>query len=131
MNILTTAAGAMVGGIWKIGAIALAVLSLALCAFLGHGWYMAAHDRDQAIVDLKAEREISAQYQTAIREQNNAVEALAEQKRGAEQRGKVALDLAVANGRRYDDAVARNRAATANTCDEAMPVVNDILEAIR
>lgn len=131
MNILTTAAGAMVGGIWKIGAIVLAVVSLAACAYLGHGWYMAAHDRDQAIVDLKAEREISAQYQTAIREQNNAVDALAEQKRGAEQRGKVAMELAAANGRRYDDARARNKDAKATTCDEAMPVVNDILETIK
>lgn len=81
MNILTTAAGAMVGGIWRVGAIVLAVVSLAACAYLGHGWYVAAHDRDQAVTDLKAEREISAQYQTAIREQSNAVEALAAQKR--------------------------------------------------
>ena len=131
MNILTATAAATVGGIWKIGAIVLAVVSLALCAYLGHGWYMAAHDRDQAIAERDEQKALAAEYQGAIREQNRAVEALAEQKRGAEQRGKVALDLAVANGRRYDDAVSRNRAATATTCDEAMPVVNDILEAIR
>lgn len=131
MNILTTAAGAMVGGIWKIGAIVLAVVSLALCAYLGHGWHMAADDRDDAIVERDAQKALADEYQTAIREQNRAVDALAEQKRGAEQRGRMALDLAVANGRRYDDAVARNRSATATTCDEAMPVVNDILEAIR
>lgn len=131
MNILTTAAGAMVGGIWKIGAIALAVVSLALCAYLGHGWYMAAHDRDRALADLKAEREISAQYQTAIREQNNAVEALAAQKASAEQRGAQAQQIAAANGKRFDSALERIRYARATTCDEAMPAVNEILEAIK
>lgn len=131
MSLLTSAASAAVSGIWKLAAIALAVVSLALCAYLGHGWYMAAHDRDQAQTDLKAEKEISAQYQLAIREQNNAVDALAEQKRLAEQRGKAAMDLAAANGRRFDDVLARTRGATATTCAEAMPVVNDVLGAIR
>lgn len=131
MNILTTAAGAMVGGIWKIGAIVLAVVSLLACAYLGHGWYMAAHDREQAITDLKAEREISAQYQTAIREQNNAVEALAAQKASAEQRGAQAQQIAAANGKRFDAALDRIRDARATTCDEAMPAVNEILEAIK
>lgn len=131
MNILTTAAGAMVGGIWKIGAIVLAVASLLACAYLGHGWYMAAHDRDRALADLKAEREISAQYQTAIREQNNAVEALAAQKASAEQRGAQAQQIAAANGKRFDAALDRIRDARATTCDEAMPAVNEILEAIK
>lgn len=131
MNILTTTAGAMVGGIWKIGAIALAAVSLTLCAYLGHGWYMAAHDRDKAIVERDEQKALADQYQTAIREQNNAVDALAEQKRLAEQRGKAAMDLAAANGRRFDDVLARTRDAKATTCDEAMPVVNDILGAIK
>lgn len=131
MNILTTAAGAMVGGIWKIGAIVLAVVSLLACAYLGHGWYMAAHDRDQAVTDLKAEREISAQYQTAIREQNRAIDALAAQKASAEQRGAQAQQIAAANGKRFDSALERIRDARATTCDEAMPAVNEILEAIR
>lgn len=131
MNILTTAAGAVVGGIWKIGAIALAVALVASSAYIGHGWYMAAHDRDQALADLKAEREISAQYQTAIREQNNAVEALAVQKASADQRGAQAQQIATANGKRFDAALDRIRDARATTCDEAMPAVNEILEAIR
>lgn len=92
---------------------------------------MAAHDRDQANVERNEQKALADEYQTRLREQNRAVEALGTQKTQAEQRGKVALDLAVANGRRYDDAVARNRAATATTCDEAMPVVNDILESIK
>lgn len=131
MSILSTATGVMVGGIWKIGAIALAVVSLAACAYLGHGWYMAAHDRDQAITERDEQKALADQYQTAIRDQNKAVDAMAEQKRLAEQRGKAAMDLAAANGRRFDDVLARTRGAKAATCDEAMPVVNDILEAIK
>lgn len=131
MNILTTTAGAMVGGIWKIGAIALAVVTLALCAYLGHGWYMAAHDRDQAIVERDDQKALADGYQTAIREQNKAVEAMAAQKDVADARGRSAQQLAAANGRRFDAALAGIAGATATTCDEAMPAVNEILEAIR
>ncbi|NML61846.1 hypothetical protein HHL21_12320 [Massilia sp. RP-1-19] len=131
MNILTTATSALGGGIWKIGASALAILSLAACAYLGHGWYMAADDRDEAIVERDAQKALADGYQTAIREQNRATEALATQKASAEQRGKAAMDLAAANGRRFDDVLARTKGAKATTCAEAMPVVNDILEAIK
>lgn len=131
MNILTTTAGAMVGGIWKIGAIVLAVVSLALCAYLGHGWYMAAHDRDQAIVERDEQKALADEYLGRIREQNRAAETLATQTKLAEQRGKAAMDLAAANGRRFDDVLARTRDAKATTCAEAMPVVDQVLEAIK
>ena len=131
MTILTTAAGAVVSGLWKLAAIALAVVSLALCAYLGHGWYMAAHDRDQAIVERDEQKALADQYQTAIREQNTATEALGKAKEAADARGRAAQQLAAANGRRFDSALDRIKDARATTCDEAMPAVNEILEAIK
>ena len=62
-----------VGGLWKLVACA---LLLALAAS-GGGWWLAAHDRDIARADLAAERTVSDQLRTAIREQNRAVDALA------------------------------------------------------
>ncbi len=121
----------MSGLFWKPVAIGLLVAMVLLGLTTGGGWWLAARDRDAALVDLKAERELSAQYQVAIREQNRATEALAEQKRAAEERGKAALQLAAANGKRFDLALERAAGARATTCAEAMPTVNEILEAIR
>ena len=111
-----------------------AVLLLALIlvgAGTGGGWWLAARDRDAARVDLAAERVLSASYRDAIAEQNRAVAALADQKAVAEARGQAAQQLAAANGKRFDQALARAQGAKATTCTEAMPVVDGVLEAIR
>ena len=97
----------------------------------GAGWYLAARDRDAARVELVAEREQSAKYRDAIAEQNRAVTALAEQKIAADARGQAAQQLAAANGKRYDQALARAAGAKATTCTEAMSTVDAVLEAVR
>ncbi|MFC0134295.1 hypothetical protein CR105_27040 [Massilia eurypsychrophila] len=131
MSLLTNVTSAAVSGIWKAAAIGILVASVASSAYLGYNWHMAALDRDQARTELAVERTISAQYQLAIREQNRAVESLAKQKAEAEARGQAAQQIAAANGRRFDGALERIKGAKATTCDEAMPAVNAILEAIK
>ncbi|MET3132851.1 hypothetical protein AAKU55_003132 [Oxalobacteraceae bacterium GrIS 1.11] len=107
------------------------LLSIALLAALagaGGGWWLAARDRDHAQVALAAERTRADEFQVSIREQNNAVAALAEAKRAADARGAAAQQLAAAAGRRYDGALARLTAVKATTCADAMPAVNQLLK---
>lgn len=119
------------GGIWKIVAIALAALMLVGGGSMGAGWWLAARDRDQARADLKTEQGVSEQLRGAIREQNRAVDAMAKAKEAADARGLAAQALAAANGKRFDGALAKLASARATTCAEAMPAVNQLLEAIR
>lgn len=128
LGVLTAGA---VGGIWRLAALALAALLLAGGGSAGTGWWMAAHDRDQARADLKTEQGVSEQLRGAIREQNLAVDAMAKAKAAADARGKAAQQLAAANGRRYAGALERIASAKATTCAEAMPAVNSLLEAMR
>lgn len=119
------------GGIWKVTSIILLVLLLAVGGGTGFEWWVAAHDRDQARADLKAEQIVTAELRTGIREQNRATEALAAAKKAADERRAAAEQLAAANGRRFDIALAGLTGAKAATCTEAMPAVNKMLEAIR
>lgn len=131
MGILSGVADMAVSGLWKAGAIAALAAGVGASATLGYQWHMAAHDRDKAAADLVTERSVSADLSSKLREQNRAVDALAEQKRLADARGAAAQKLAEANGRRFDAALDATKGARATTCDEAMPTVDRILEAIR
>lgn len=95
------------------------------------GWYLADRDRDAARADLVAERGRSAELAATVARQNDAVQVLAEQKAEAEARGQAAQQLAAANGKRFDLALARTSKAKATTCLDAMPVVNEVLESVR
>ncbi len=128
---LRDVAGTLVGGLWKIAAIALAIALMMTGVGLGGGGWLAARDRDAAKADLVAERALSAQYAVAIREQNRAVDVMKDRTTAAEKQGQAAQQLAAANGKRFDQALARAAGATATTCDEAMPVVDAVLEVIR
>lgn len=112
---------------YKLLSIALLVLLLAI----GAGWGLAAHDRDQAKANLSTERDVSDQLRGSIREQNLGIEALAAAKSAADARGVLAQQLAVANGKRFDGALARIAGAKATTCAEAMPAVNQLLESMQ
>jgi phosphopentomutase len=92
---------------------------------------MAAHDRDQARAELKVEQDANVDLRTSIREQNRAVEAMGKAKEIADARGAEAQRLAAANGRRFDGALEQIKGAKATTCADAMPAVNQILEAVR
>lgn len=117
----------MTAALWK----GIAIVLLALLLIVGGGWWLASGARDQALVDLHAERGVSEQLRAGIREQNRATEALAKAKEAADARGQAARQLAAANGRRFDGALEQIKNVKATTCAEAMPAVNAILEAIR
>ena len=117
--------------IWKPLAIGMTVALLLVSAGTSGGWWLAARARDAARVELAAERTLSGQYRDRIAEQNRAVDALAEQKAGAEARGHAAQQLAAANAKRLDLALQRTAGTVATTCTEAMPTVDAVLEAIR
>lgn len=131
MNILSTVGDVAVSGLWKFGAIAALAGGLVISAALGYQWHMSAHDRDVARADLVAERAANDDLRTSIREQNRAVETMSEAKKAADARGQDAQRLAAANGRRFDGALDQIRQGKAATCDEAMPFVNQTLEAIK
>jgi hypothetical protein len=125
------AGGAVTGGLWKVGAIALTGLLLIAGVGLGGGWWLAARDRDVARVDLTAEQGTNAALRAGINTQNTAIIALGNEKLKAEARGLAAQQLAAANRRRYDGALAKLADARATTCAEAMPAVNQLLKDIK
>lgn len=116
---------------YKLLSIVLLVLLLIVTAVMGYEWHMAAHDRDKAEADFKAERDISRQLRSAIDEQNILISGLGKDKDKAEAKGAQARALAVANSRLLDAALDQVKDAKASTCTEAMPVVNTILKGIR
>lgn len=121
----------MIAAWWRFAAIALAALLLVVCAVIGTGWSLAAGDRDQAQLDLNAERIISAQLRAGIDDQNTAIAKLGEARLAAEARGQVAQQQAAAAGRRFDAALQRMDGARVTTCADAMPYVNKLLEDVR
>jgi hypothetical protein len=58
--------------------IAEVAIDVATTAYLDYEWHMAAHDRDRALAGLVTERQVSDALRTAVREQNRAVDVLAE-----------------------------------------------------
>ena len=131
MSAATALAGAAVSGIWKVAAILLAAVLLVVASATGTGWWLAACDRDQALVDLKAEQGVSAQLRASIGEQNRAVDGMARATLLAQQRGEAAQAAAAAAGRKYSAAQAQLAGVRATTCDEAMPAVRRMLEDVR
>lgn len=125
------AGGAVTGGLWKVGAILLAGLLLLTGVGMGGGWWLAAHDRDVAKVDLNAEQRVNAELRVGVDAQNKAILAQATLAREAEARGLAAQKLAAANGRRFDGALSKLAGARATTCAEAMPAVNQLLKDIK
>jgi hypothetical protein len=123
--------GAVVSGVWKLAAGVLLIVLVLTGAGMGAGWYLAARDRDAARVELVAERDRSAQLAVSVVRQNEAIDALAMAKSEAEVRGQAAQQLAAANGKRFDQALARAAGVKATTCSEAMPLVDRVLEVIR
>lgn len=131
MGAMQLASGAVVAGIWKVAAVVLAVLLLVVITGAGTGWWLAAAARDQALARLVAEQGASAVLRASIGVQNEAVQSMHRATVEADARGRAAQALAVANGRRFDGALAKLTGARATTCDEAMPYVNQLLESVR
>lgn len=131
MDALKFAGGAIVGGIWKVATVVLAVLLLVVTTGTGTGWWLAAAARDQAMVRLVVEQGASAALRASIGIQNEAVESMQRATAQAQARGAAARAAAAAAGRRYDAAQAQLAGARANTCDEAMPYVNQLLKDVK
>lgn len=131
MSTLSLAGGAVVAGIWKVAAVVLSVLLLVVITGAGTGWWLAAAARDQALASLKAEQGASADLRASIGVQNSAVRSMHDATVAADKRRRAAQEVAAANGRRLDAALAKLTGARATTCDEAMPYVNQLLESVR
>lgn len=131
MSAIAALAGAAVSGIWKVVAIVMAAVLLVVTGAAGTGWWLAAGDRDQALVDLKAEQGVSAGLRASIAEQNLAVDGMARATLTAQQRGEAAQAAAAAAGRKYQAAQVQLAGVRATTCDEAMPAVRLLLENVR
>lgn len=126
-----SALSAVVSGAWRVLAIVLAALLLVVGTGAGTGWWLTSAARDLALADLKTERGVSAELSASIAEQNRAVDGMARATAGAQQRGEEARALAAARGRKLDAAQQQLAGVRATTCDEAMPAVRAMLEAVR
>ena len=131
MSALGALAAGAVSGVWKAAAIVLAGALLAVSSSTGTGWWLAAGDRDAARAALVIEQGASAALRTSIGEQNRAIDGMAKATLAAQERGAAAQAAAVAQGKKYDAALARIAGARATTCDEAMPTVRMLLEGVR
>ena len=131
MSALGALASAAVNGIWRVIAIVLDAVLLVVSSAAGTGWWLAAGDRDQALVNLKAEQGVSAALRASIAEQNRAIDGMTKATLAAQERGAAAMAVAAAKDKKYDAALARVAGARATTCDEAMPAVRLLLEGVR
>ena len=131
MSGLSVAGGAVVAGIWKVAAVALAVLLLVVITGAGAGWWLAAAARDQALASLRAEQRAGAELRASIGVQNSAVRSMHDATVAADKRRRAAQELAAVNGRRLDAAQAKLAGVHATTCDEAMPFVNQLLKDVK
>ena len=126
-----SALSVVVSGAWRLTTIVLAALLLVVGTGAGMGWWLASGARDQALLELKAERIVSAGLRDSISEQNRAVDGMARATAAAQQRGEEARALAAARGHKLNAAQQQLAGVRATTCDEAMPAVRAMLEAVR
>lgn len=131
MSALGNLANVAVGGIWKVAAIALAGLLVVGAAVGSTAWWFVSSARDQALADLKAEQLLTAELRAGVNAQNKAIMKLGEDKLAADKRGAAAQQIAAANGRRFDGALAKIAGARATTCDDAMPAVDQLLKDLK
>ena len=125
------AGGVLDGQLWKVSTLVLAAALLAGGGSGGALWWSAAAARDQALVELKAEKDITAQLRVGVDDQNRAIQLWYRASEDAAVRGAAAQQQAAVAGRRFDQALAQLAGARATTCDEAMPYVNKMLESVR
>jgi hypothetical protein len=131
VSTLSLAGGAVVAGIWKVATVVLAGLLLVVITGGGTGWWLAAAARDQALASLKTEQGASAALRASIGIQNSAVRSMRDATVAADKRRRAAQELATVNALRLEAAQARLAGARADTCDDAIPYVNQLLEDVR
>lgn len=113
--------------LWQVCSIGLLLLS----AWCGFQWLLASHERDRLQDKLTTEQNTTAELRASIKTQNSAVEELGKQKVEADKRLALALQLAQVNGKRADSALEKVKDVKAETCQDAMPALNQVLEELR
>lgn len=115
-----------------------AYLWQALCVALGAAllysgwqWYGAHRDLGLCRQQLAQEQLTSERLRGEITVQNAKVEALGKEQVERDKRLTLALQLASSKSKTADAALKRAEGAKAQTCAEAMPVVNDILKGLQ
>jgi ABC-type molybdate transport system substrate-binding protein len=131
VSALDTLAGAAGDQVWKVAAAALAGLLLVVGVAGGTALWLQDRALTQAQADLKAANIRADDYQSAIREQNRATEALAKAKVEADARGAAARAQAAEQGKRFDGALQQMAGVHATSCAGAMPFVNKLWEDVR
>ncbi|KAB8042541.1 hypothetical protein [Janthinobacterium aquaticum] len=126
-----SALSVVAGGAWRVAAIVLAALLLVVGTGAGTGWWLATGARDLARADLKERQGVNTELRASIAEQNRAVDGMARETAAAQRRGEEARALAARRGRKLDAAQQQLAGVRATTCDEAMPAVRAMLEAVR
>jgi len=130
-DVAAGAGGVLAGQAWKVATLVLLAITLAGGGAGGALWWSAAAARDKALVDLKAAQGENVQLRAGIDDQNRAIQTWYRASEDAKARGLAAQQQAAVNGRRFDEALEQMVAATATTCADAMPYVNQLLEKVR
>lgn len=117
MSMIEMAGGAVVGGIWKVAAIALAGLLVVGGAGGGTALWLAGSARDKAEAALTREQGASAALRASITIQNSAVDAMALSVAAADDRRDVAERYAATAIKATGARQASARASAATTCD--------------
>ena len=113
--------------LWQAVCVALGAALL----YSGWQWYGAHRDLGLCRQQVAQEQLTSERLRGEITVQNAKVEALEKERLERNKRLDLALQLASSKTKTADAALKRAEKATANTCTEAMPVVNDILKGLR
>lgn len=69
--------------------------------------------------------------ESGVREQNKAIEKMDDLRKIAEAKGQAAMELANSKGVQYGAILAEVRGVKADSCDDAMPVVDKVIAGVR
>jgi hypothetical protein len=130
-DVAAGAGGVLAGQAWKMATLVLLAVLLVGGGAGGALWWAAAAARDKALVDLEAEKGVSAQLRAGVVDQNRTIQHWYEASKDAAARGAAAQQQASAAGQRYDQALQQIAGARATSCEDAMPYVNQLLEKLR
>jgi hypothetical protein len=131
VSALGTLVGTATGQAWKVATAVLAGLLLVVGVAGGTALWLQDRALTQAHAELKAEQGVSAELRTGIGAQNAAIGKLGQEKLEADARGTAARAQAAEQGKHYDNALQQIAAARGTSCEDVMPAVNQLWEAVR
>lgn len=119
------------GELWKVAAIALLITLVGAVLGLGGKLWLTDRDLNKAKEELAVANTNVANLRVAIGTQNAAVDALKSDKDKADARADAAWRVAVGVGAKADKIMKNIEGIKATTCQEAMPVVNQVLDGLK